>query len=107
MAKKLPESECNRLAADFDPPAAKNAHGGAPPLKGGKRVRVTASLTSAQYELLKKLAKKRSLPMSRVLGAAVEGMVSLVMMQRISLYQSIQQVLDLLRLQDFVQPDIS
>ena len=74
MAKKLPESECNRLAADFDPPAAKNAHGGAPPLKDGKRIRVTASLTSAQYELLKKLAKKRSLPMSRVLGAAVEAL---------------------------------
>ena len=75
MAKKLPESECNRLAADFDPPAAKKAHDdAAPPLKVGKRVRVTASLTPAQYELLKKLAKKQGLPMSKTLGVAVEAL---------------------------------
>ena len=75
MAKKLSEAERKRLAADFDPPAAKKTHDGdAPPLKGGKRVRVTASLTPAQYELLKKLAKKQGLPMSRVLGVAVEAL---------------------------------
>ena len=75
MAKKLSEAERKRLAADFDPPAAKKTHDGdAPPLKGGKRVRVTASLTQEQYELLKKLSKKRGLPMSRVLGAAVEAL---------------------------------
>lgn len=75
MAKKLSEAERKRLAADFDPPAAKKTHDGdAPPLKGGKRVRVTASLTQEQYELLKKLSKKRGLPMSRILGAAVEAL---------------------------------
>jgi hypothetical protein len=74
MAKKLPESERNRLAADFDPPAAKKAHDDAPTLKDEKRVRVTASLTPAQYELLKKLAKKQGLSMSRALGVAVESL---------------------------------
>ena len=75
MAKKLSEAELRKLAADFDPPAAKKAHDDdAPPLKDGKRVRVSASLTPVQYELLKKLAKKSGLPMSRVLGAAVEAL---------------------------------
>ena len=75
MAKKLSKAELRKLAADFDPPAAKKAHCDAsPPLKGGKRVRVTASLTQEQYEKLKKLSKKRGLPMSRVLGAAVEAL---------------------------------
>ena len=75
MARKLSEAELRRLAADFDPPAAKKAHCDAsPPLKGGKRVRVTASLTLEQYEKLKKLAKRSGLPMSKTLGKAVETM---------------------------------
>ena len=75
MAKKLSKAELRKLAADFDPPAAEEAHHDAsPPLKGGKRVRVTASLTPAQYELLKKLAKKQGLPMSKTLGVAVEAL---------------------------------
>ena len=75
MAKKLSEAERKRLAADFDPPAAKKTHDGdAPPLKGGKRVRVTASLTQEQYEKLKKLAKRHGLPMSKTLGVAVEAL---------------------------------
>jgi hypothetical protein len=75
MAKKLSEAERKRLAADFDPPAAKKAHHGASsPLKGGKRVRVTASLTQEQYEMLKTLAKRNGLPMSKTLGEAVEAL---------------------------------
>ncbi|MBO6236405.1 MAG: ribbon-helix-helix domain-containing protein [Schwartzia sp.] len=75
MARKLSEAELRRLAADFDPPAAKKAHHDAsPPLKGGKRVRVTASLTQEQYEKLKKLAKRHGLPMSKTLGVAVEAL---------------------------------
>ncbi|MBO6210652.1 MAG: ribbon-helix-helix domain-containing protein [Schwartzia sp.] len=75
MAKKLSKAELRKLAADFDPPAAKKAHHDAsPPLKGGKRVRVTASLTQEQYEKLKKLAKRHGLPMSKTLGVAVEAL---------------------------------
>ena len=75
MAKKLSKAELRKLAADFDPPAAKKAHPDAsPPLKGGKRVRVTASLTQEQYEKLKKLAKRHGLPMSKTLGVAVEAL---------------------------------
>ena len=75
MARKLTEAELKRYAADFDPPAAEKAHHDAsPPLKGGKCVRVTASLTPSQYELLKKLAKRHGLPMSRVLGVAVDAL---------------------------------
>ena len=75
MAKKLSKAELRKLAADFDPPAAKKAHHDAsPPLKGGKRVRVTASLTQEQYEKLKKLAKRHGLPMSRALGVAVDAL---------------------------------
>ncbi|MBO4852633.1 MAG: ribbon-helix-helix domain-containing protein [Schwartzia sp.] len=77
MAQKLPEAELRKLAADFDPPAApatdpKTHH--TPPLTGEKRVRVTASLTQEQYAFLKKLAKKRGLPMSRILGEAVDAL---------------------------------
>ena len=75
MAKKLSKAELRKLAADFDPPAAEEAHHDAsPPLKGGKCVRVTASLTQEQYEKLKKLAKRHGLPMSKTLGVAVETM---------------------------------
>ena len=75
MAKKLSKAELRKLAADFDPPAAKKAHHDAsPPLKGGKRVRVTASLTQEQYEKLQKLAKRHGLPMSKTLGVAVEAL---------------------------------
>ena len=75
MAKKLSKAELRKLAADFDPPAAKKTHHDASPsVKGGKCVRVTASLTPAQYELLKKLAKKQGLPMSKTLGVAVEAL---------------------------------
>ena len=75
MAKKLSKAELRKLAADFDPPAAEEAHHDAsPPLKGGKRVRVTASLTQLQYEKLKKLAKRHGLPMSKTLGVAVEAL---------------------------------
>ena len=75
MAKKLSKAELRKLAADFDPPAAKKAHHDAsPPLKGGNRVRVTASLTQEQYEKLKKLAKRHGLPMSKTLGVAVEAL---------------------------------
>ena len=75
MAKKLSKAELRKLAADFDPPAAKKAHHDAsPPLKGGKRVRVTASLTQEQYETLTKLAKRHGLPMSKTLGVAVEAL---------------------------------
>ena len=74
MARKLTEAELQRFATDFDPPAAKKTHDGdAPPLTGGKRVRVTASLTQEQYEKLKKLAKRHGLPMSRALGKAVDA----------------------------------
>ena len=75
MAKKLSKAELRKLASDFDPPAAKKAHDdAAPPLKGGKCVRVTASLTQEQYEKLKKLAKRQGLPMSKTLGKAVEAL---------------------------------
>ncbi len=75
MAKKLSKAELRKLAADFDPPAAKKAHHGAPTsLKGGKLVRVTASLTQEQYEMLKTLAKRSGLPMSKTLGVAVEAL---------------------------------
>ena len=75
MAKKLSKAELRKLAADFDPPAAKKAyHGASSPLKGGKRVRVTANLTQEQYETLKKLAKRHGLPMSKTLGVAVEAL---------------------------------
>ncbi len=75
MAKKLSKAELRKLAADFDPPAAKKAHHGAPsPLKGGKLVRVTASLTQEQYEMPKTLAKRSGLPMSKTLGVAVEAL---------------------------------
>ena len=75
MAKKLSKAELRKLAADFDPPAAKKAHCDASaPLKGEKRVRVTASLTQEQYEMLKKLAKRHGLPMSKTLGVAVEAL---------------------------------
>ena len=75
MAKALSGAERRRLAADFDPPPAPKTHdNAAAPLTDGKRVRVTASLTQAQYELLKTLAKRRGLSMSRVLGEAVESL---------------------------------
>ena len=74
MAKKLSKAELRKLAADFDPPAAEEAYDGKAPLTGGKRVRVTASLTQEQYEKLKKLAKRHGLPMSRVLGKAVDAL---------------------------------
>ena len=74
MARKLTEAELKRYAADFDPPAAEEAHDSKAPLKGGKRVRVTASLTQLQYEKLKKLAKRHGLPMSKTLGVAVEAL---------------------------------
>ena len=74
MARKLTEAERQRFTEDFDSPAAEEAHDGKAPLKGGKRVRVTASLTQEQYEKLKKLAKKSGQPMSRVLGAAVDAL---------------------------------
>ena len=74
MARKLTEAELKRYAADFDPPAAEEAYDGKAPLTGGKRVRVTASLTQLQYEKLQKLAKRHGLPMSRVLGVAVDAL---------------------------------
>ena len=75
MAKKLSEEELRRLATDFDPPAAQipKAHH-TPPLKSGKRVRVTASLTPTQYEALKLLAKNRGLSLSATIGVAVESL---------------------------------
>ena len=75
MAKKLSKAELRKLAADFDPPAAKKAdHDASTSLKDGKRVRVTASLTQEQYEMLKMLAKRNGLPMSKTLGEAVEAL---------------------------------
>ncbi len=73
MAQKLSEDERRKLAADFDPPPAKKTRS-APSLTTGKRIRVTASLTPAQYETLKKLAKKRGLSMSRMLGESITAL---------------------------------
>ena len=75
MAKKLSEEELRRLATDFDPPAAQipKAHH-TPPLKNGKRIRVTAGLTPTQYKALKLLAKKRGLSLSATIGVAVESL---------------------------------
>ena len=75
MAKKLSKAELRKLASDFDPPADRDpkTHR-ASTLIGDKRVRVTASLTPEQYEMLKKLAKKTGLPMSKTLGKAVEAL---------------------------------
>ncbi len=73
MARKLTEAELKRFAADFDPPADPNpkAHRTAP-LKNGKRVRVTASLTPEQYAALRRFAERHGLSLSAAIGKAVE-----------------------------------
>ncbi|MBP5199193.1 MAG: ribbon-helix-helix protein, CopG family [Schwartzia sp.] len=74
MAEKLSQAELRRLATDFDPPADQvpKAHH-TPPLKNGKRVRVTAGLTEEQAAALRRYAKKRGLSMSAAISAAVEA----------------------------------
>ena len=74
MAEKLSEAELRRLASDYDPPAIqipKAHHTSA--LTKRKRVHVTACLTEAQAEALRRYAKKRGLSMSAAIGAAVDA----------------------------------
>ena len=75
MAKKLTEAEIRRNATDFDPPVApETPH--AQTLSGSNdaRFRVAASLTLKQHTMLQALSARLGLPMSRVLGLAVEAL---------------------------------
>ncbi|MBR1885953.1 MAG: ribbon-helix-helix domain-containing protein [Schwartzia sp.] len=75
MADKLTAAELRRNATDFDPPDDSDT-----PCtqtlteKNGVRFRVTASLTLRQHTMLKALSARLGLPMSRVLGLAVEAL---------------------------------
>ena len=75
MAEKLSEAELRRNATDFDPPVAPEAHHAQAVIDTKEtRFRVTASLTLKQHTMLQALSARMGLPMSRVLGEAVEAL---------------------------------
>ena len=75
MAKKLTKAELRRKTTDFDfPPGIVQNAQSTPSLTKETRFRVTASLTLKQHAMLKALSARLGLPMSRVLGEAVEAL---------------------------------